>query len=99
MGDSELAPPGCHMYSLPSHAMDAIDSTRSTEDGYGRCVDIDFRAEVQLFGGWQSYLMLKKFMDKCLEVWYFDILCDVRWQCFPIYIVRQISVEKLIGFG
>ena len=59
--------------------MDPTDITRSMENSYGGHVDIDIRGEVQLFGWLQSYLMLKKFMNKHFKVWYFNVLCDVRW--------------------
>lgn len=76
--DLELSPPGCCMYSLPSHAMDATDITRSMEDSYGRCIDVDIGVEVKLFSRLKFYMMLKEFLNKCFEVWYFDVLCNIR---------------------
>lgn len=48
-GDLEFSPPGCCMYSLTSHAVDATDITRSMEDSYSKCVDVDIKVEVQMF--------------------------------------------------
>ena len=67
------------MYSLPSHAMDAADIARSMEESYSRCIDIHIGVEVQSFSGLHFYLMLKEFLNKCFKMWYFDVLCNVRW--------------------
>ena len=59
--------------------MDAADIARSMEDSYSRCIDIDIGVEVESFSGLQFYLMLKEFLNKYFKMWYFDVLCNVRW--------------------